>query len=103
MQAENNRKEVKNMAKGKVTKVIDGDTFKVQGGKAVRLSKVRAPELGTKGGAKARNELQDIIGGKTVSYNTVAKSYGREVANVKVAGKSVNQVMRNKGYQDKGK
>lgn len=41
------------MAKGKVTKVIDGDTFKVQGGKAARLSKVRAPELGTKEGAKA--------------------------------------------------
>jgi endonuclease YncB( thermonuclease family) len=33
------------MAKGKVTRVIDGDTFKVQGGKAVRLSKVRAPDL----------------------------------------------------------
>lgn len=91
------------MAKGKVTKIIDGDTFKVQGDKAVRLSKVRAPELGTKGGAKARNELQDLIGGKTVSYTTVAKSYGRDVANVKVAGKSVNQVMRNKGYKDEGK
>ena len=85
------------MAKGKVTRVIDGDTFKVQGGKAIRLANVRAPELGTKGGAKARNELSERIGGKTVSYNTVGKSYGRDVANVKVAGKSVNQSMRNKG------
>ena len=91
------------MAKGKVTRVIDGDTFKVQGGKAIRLASVRAPELGTKGGAKARNELKERIGGKTVSYNTVGKSYGRDVANVKVACKSVNQAMRNKGYTKKGK
>lgn len=91
------------MAKGKVTRVIDGDTFKVQGGKAIRLANVRAPELGTKGGAKARNDLKGCIGGKTISYNTVGKSYGRDVANVKVAGKSVNQTMRNKGYTSKGK
>lgn len=91
------------MTKGKVTKIIDGDTFKVQGGKAIRLSNVRAPELGTKGGAKARNELKERIGGKTVSYNTVGKSYGRDVADVKAGGKSVNQAMRNKGYTKKGK
>jgi len=91
------------MAKAKVTRIIDGDTFKVQGGKAIRLANVRAPELGTTGGAKARNELNERIGGKTISYNTVGKSYGRDVANVKVAGKSVNQTMRNKGYTNKGK
>ena len=91
------------MSKGKVTRVIDGDTFKVAGGKAIRLANVRAPELGTKGGAKARNELSERIGSKTISYNTVGKSYGRDVANVKVAGKSINQVMRNKGYITKGK
>lgn len=91
------------MARGKVIRVIDGDTFKIQGGKAIRLAKVGAPELGTKGGAKARNELQGVIKGKTVIYNTVAKSYGRDVANVKVGGKSVNQIMRNKGYKHKGK
>lgn len=91
------------MPKGKVSRVIDGDTFKMRGGKAIRLARVNAPELGTKGGAKARNELRNVIGSKTVTYRTVAKSYGRDVANVKVAGKSVNQVMRNKGYRYKGK
>ena len=91
------------MVTGKVTKVIDGDTFKVKGGKPIRLANVRAPELGTKGGAKARNDLQKTIGGKTVNYTPVGKSYGRTVANVKIAGKSVNQVMRNKGYTKKGK
>lgn len=91
------------MVKGKVSKVIDGDTFKIQGGKSIRLSKVRAPELGTKGGAKARNDLSNMVEGKTVIYDEKGTSYGRIVANVKVAGKSVNQVMRNKGYIDKGR
>ena len=84
------------MPKAKVTKVIDGDTFKIKGGKPIRLANVDAPELGTKGGAKARDELQNVIGGKTVSYNPLAKSYGRTVANVKIGPKSVNQIMRNK-------
>lgn len=91
------------MAKARVKNVIDGDTFIIQGSKAIRLSNVRAPEIGTKGGSKAKSDLQNIIGGKTISYNTIGKSYGRDVANVKVAGKSVNQIMRNKGYTKKGK
>ena len=91
------------MAKGKVAKVIDGDTFKIKGGKAIRLSKVDAPELGTRGGAKARNELEKEIGGKTIIYKTVGKSYGRDVATVTIRGKSVNQTMRNKGYTVKKK
>jgi endonuclease YncB( thermonuclease family) len=45
------------MAKGKVTRVIDGDTFKIQGGKAIRLAKVGMPELGGKGGEKLWNLL----------------------------------------------
>lgn len=91
------------MPKGKVTRVIDGDTFKVSGGKAIRLANVRAPELGTRGGSKARNELAAKVEGKTVSYKPVGKSYGRTVAQVDLAGKSVNQAMRNKGYTNKGK
>ena len=91
------------MSKGKVTRVIDGDTFKVQGGKAIRLANVRAPELGTKGGVKAKQELSGLISKKTVNYKTVGKSYGREVAQVRARGKLVNQAMRNKGYTKKGK
>jgi len=91
------------MTKAKVTKIIDGDTFKIKGGKSIRLSNVRAPELGTKGAGKAKQELSGLISEKTVSYNTVGKSYGREVANVRVGGKLVNQAMRNKGYTKKGK
>ena len=91
------------MTKGKVTKVIDGDTFKIKGGKAIRLANVRAPELRTKGASKAKSELSKAIGGKTISYKSVGRSYGRTIAQVKIAGKSINQTMRNKGYTNKGK
>lgn len=91
------------MSSGKVTKVLDGDTFKIRGGTTIRLANVRAPENGTKGAAEARHTLEDIIEGKTVTYQQVGTSYNREVANVKVGGKSVNQVMRNKGYTNKGR
>lgn len=52
--------------------------------------------MGTKSGAKAKNDLQNLISKKTVNYNTVGKSYGRDMANVKIGSKSVNQIMRNK-------
>lgn len=83
------------MPKGKVTEVIDGDTVRIPR-KTIRLAKVDAPELGTKGGAKAKNQLKDMVQGKTITYKPVGKSYGRVVAQVKVGGRSVNQAMRNK-------
>ena len=83
------------MPKARVTKVIDGDTLKVPR-KFIRLANVDAPELGSRGGAKAKNQLKDMVQGKTISYKPVAKSYGRVVAQVKLGSKSVNQAMRNK-------
>ena len=85
------------MPKGKVSKVVDGDTFKISKGPYVRLANVDAPEMSRKGGAQAKHELEDIIDGKTVNYNPVGKSYGRIVAKVNIGGKSVNGSMRRKG------
>lgn len=87
------------MPKGKVSQVKDGDTFKIARGPWIRLEGVDAPEIGTKGGAKARDELKDMIEKKTVTYDPVSKSYGRIVAKVKVGGKSVNTTMKRKGYK----
>lgn len=87
------------MPKGKVSKVIDGDTFKISRGPYIRLEDVNAPEKGSKGGAKATHELENLIGGKIVYYNPVAKSYGRLVAQVKLGTKSVNSILRRKGYK----
>ena len=82
--------------KERVTKVIDGDTFKTASRKnSVRLANVNAPEKGTKGGSTATRGLSQLIAGKTVSVDTVARDvYGRSVANVKVGRKSVNKAMR---------
>ena len=84
--------------KERVKKVIDGDTFTTYSRqKPVRLASVDAPEKGQRGAAQATKALRDLIGGKEVSIDTVARdTYGRSVANVKVGGKSVNSQMRGK-------
>jgi len=86
------------MKRGKVTKVIDGDTFKVANGPYIRLDSVDTPEKGTKGFTKSKNELKDLIQGENIKYEGVGKSYGRVVAKVWVNSKSVNSTMKKKGY-----
>jgi len=84
--------------KEKVTKVIDGDTFETASRKhPVRLANVDAPEKGQPGAAKATQALKNLIQGKEVIIDTVARdSYGRSVAKVKVGNRSVNKAMRDK-------
>jgi endonuclease YncB( thermonuclease family) len=84
--------------KEKVTKVIDGDTFKTASRKnPVRLANVDAPEKGERGAAAATRALRQLIAGEAVSVDTVARDrYGRSVADVKVGRKSVNAAMRRK-------
>lgn len=85
--------------KEKVTRVIDGDTFKTASRKnPVRLANVDAPEKGQRGAAAATQALKQLIQGKDVTINTVGRSYGRSVANVKADGKSVNAAMRRKTH-----
>ena len=86
------------MSKGKVTKVVDGDTFIIKGGRYIRLEGVDTPEKGTKGFASARKDLEGLIESKTVLYDEVGRSYGRIVAKVRLGGKSVNGAMKRKGY-----
>jgi len=87
------------MAKRKetVTRVIDGDTFRTTSRKhSVRLANVDTPEKGTKGGAKATQRLKNLIQGRKVEVNTVARdAYGRAVAKVKRGGIDVNKAMVN--------
>jgi len=81
-----------------VTKVIDGDTFTTASRKhPVRLANLDAPEKGQPGAAKATQALRQLVQGKQVEIDTVARdTYGRSVANVKQGGKSVNRAMRRK-------
>lgn len=87
--------------KEKVTRVIDGDAFKTSSRKhSVRLANVDAPERGQRGAAKATASLRNLIGGEKVKVNTVARDkYGRSVANVNLGNRSVNAVMRRRGYK----
>lgn len=87
------------MPRGKVTRIQDGDTFKVKDGPYIRLEGVDAPEKRQKGFNKAKEDLRTLIGDKTVTYDPVGKSYDRVVAKVKVGKKSVNAAMRRKGYR----
>ena len=83
--------------KEKVTRIIDGDTFRTKSRTkhSVRLAGVNAPEKGTPGAKKATNELRKLIGDQKVEVKTVAHdTYGRTVAEVKVGGKSVNKIMK---------
>lgn len=81
-----------------VTRVIDGDTFTTASRKhPVRLANVDAPEKGQRGAVKAAQDLRELVHGKQVDVDTVARDkYGRSVANVKQGRKSVNRAMRRK-------
>jgi len=84
--------------KEKVTKVIDGDTFKTASHKnPVRLANVDAPEKGEPSSAKATEALRKMIEGEEVRIKTVSHDqYGRAVANVYVGRESVNKKMQKK-------
>ncbi len=84
--------------KENVKRVIDGDTFETSSRKhPVRLANVNAPEKGKPGSTKATQALRNLIQGKKVQIDTVARdTYGRSVANVKVDSKSVNKAMSRK-------
>ena len=84
--------------KEKVTKIIDGDTFKTASRKnPVRLANVDAPEKGQPGSAKATEALRKMIEGEEVRIDTVSRDkYGRAVANIYLGRESVNKKMQKK-------
>ena len=83
------------MQRVKVTKVIDGDTFRIKGGEFVRIANIDTPEKGRAGSAAATNALKELIDGKTITINPVGKSYGRIVADkIKIGTVPVEQKMR---------
>ena len=88
------------MATGKIKEVVDGDTFRLQNTKLVRLAGVKAPETGQSGAQKAKQALRTLLPrGTTVGISPKAKSYGRTVAEITKNGKSVNKAMRLRGYK----
>lgn len=88
------------MPRGKVTRIPDGDTIKIKDGPWLRLEGVNAPEKGQHNFDKAREDLSDMVKGKTVTYKELAKDiYGRPVVKVKLGSKVINTAMKRKGWK----
>lgn len=87
--------------RGPVTEVIDGDTFdmevthvgksnlkKYKDNEWIRIADIDAPELPSKSGQRAKNDLEKAIGGKQVRCSVQARdNYGRLVCGVSLAWK----------------
>lgn len=72
----------------KVSKVLDGDTVKVnkpvKGSRYIRLAGVNAPEKRQAGYQAAKSQLRSRVGGRKVWVKPVAKDkYGRTVAKIR--------------------
>jgi endonuclease YncB( thermonuclease family) len=85
------------MPRGRVRRVIDGDTFQLGGGEYVRIAGLNAPELRQRGGLAAKRRLRSRIprGTEVGLSRPVAKSYGRVVRRVTVNRKAVNKLVAN--------
>jgi len=82
-----------------VREVIDGDTFVLDSGQRVRLRAIYAPELDLCGGPQAKEELEDLILGKTVRLEEIIyDSYGRSLALVYLNETLVNEIMLRQGW-----
>ena len=83
------------MPRGKVKRVIDGDTFELRSGERVRIAGLNAPELDERGGQQAKRRLQSKIprGTGVGLSKPLAKSYGRVVRRVTVNQKNITKLV----------
>ena len=84
----------------KVSKIIDGDTFEIEGGIIIRPVGYNTPEKGEKGTQKAKQELTALISPKAIVkiYPITKDSYGRVLARVIVSGRDLSKLMKQKGW-----
>lgn len=81
-----------------VRSVTDGDTLVVSDGRRVRLAQVDAPETSECFGSEATEALRRMAGGQAVTLRRPSNGperdrYGRTLAEVLVAGRSVNEAL----------
>lgn len=75
-------------------KAVDGDTLAI-GRERIRLRNYNAPELDRPGGVDARRRLADLVAGRSVICETVARDrYARAVALCRVDGVDLGLAMR---------
>jgi len=84
-----------------VTRVIDGDTIKIETGESVRLICIDTPERGESGYQEATNYVESLILGKEIELvKDVSETdkYGRLLRYVYVNGQFVNKMIVQNGY-----
>jgi endonuclease YncB( thermonuclease family) len=93
---------------GVVSYVGDGDSFCVAVGARpnqwveVRLADFYAPELNAAGGRDAKSALQKAVNGQRLTCNAGHRSYDRVVAQCRIRGRSVAEVLRAAGAVEGG-
>lgn len=82
-----------------VERVIDGDTFIIEGNRQIRLMSVNAPEVGLCGSDQATEKLKSLILGKKVKLEgDLNDHFGRFLALVYVDNILINQQMILSGW-----
>jgi len=84
-----------------VSKVIDGDTIKLQNGERVRLLGINTPEKGQPYYEEATNRLKELIEGKTITLEKDIEDkdqYGRLLRHIYIDDTFVNLEMVREGY-----
>lgn len=89
--------------KGRVVKVLDGDTIEVLGPakrtQRVRLQGIDAPENSQPFGTQARQRLLTLVGGKVVTVITDKRDrHGRTLGKVSLAGEDLGLTLVREGY-----
>jgi endonuclease YncB( thermonuclease family) len=94
---------------GQVRYVGDGDSFCVGANSdpatwvEVRLADFYAPELGEPTGEAAKEALQDLVMGRSVSCVAGRRSYDRVVAQCWVGGTDIGELLRRRGVREGGR
>lgn len=91
--------------KVKVVRVVDGDTFDIEGERRVRLAGIDAPEY-PEGclASEAKDRLEELVLGKETEIEEVGKdNFGRSLAFVFVDKELVNRVLVEEGLAKVGK
>ena len=88
------------MAKTKVKKVLDGDTFQGSYNQFYRLAGVNAPEKRESGYQNTKEALVKLIMEEELIVKVKGTSYGRKVVEVRKSGEktTINEKMRRRGY-----
>ena len=83
----------------KVERIVDGDTFIIEGNRQIRLMSVNAPEIGLCGSGEATAKLTELISGKKVRLEgEINDHFGRFLALVYVDDILVNEQMILSGW-----